>query len=175
MLRRALRELRVAEGEKNVLVIAAFEEVEHNPKWLQQQLQQQNRTGGAADGDASAAAAAAAASPPPPPPPPPPLPKRNASAGAPLDKAELLRRVSSGDIVGFASREYDAGHRCDHVQTFLQAHAPFTVEYEFGCEPYTVLPRSMAHWYEERFVGYGKDRVSWNYELAAKGAVQQTL
>jgi hypothetical protein len=26
----------------------------------------------------------------------------------------------------------------------------------------------MAHEYEERFVGYGKDRVSWNYELAAK-------
>ena len=29
----------------------------------------------------------------------------------------------------------------------------------------------MAHPYEERFVGYGKDRVSWNYELAARGAV----
>ena len=26
----------------------------------------------------------------------------------------------------------------------------------------------MAHPYEERFVGYGKDRVSWNYELAAR-------
>lgn len=44
------------------------------------------------------------------------------------------------------------------------------MQYEFGCEPYTVLPRTMAHDYEERFVGYGKDRVSWNYELAAKRA-----
>ena len=27
-----------------------------------------------------------------------------------------------------------------------------------------------ARVYEEQFVGYGKDRVSWNYELAARGA-----
>lgn len=32
------------------------------------------------------------------------------------------------------------------------------------------MPRATAHLYDERFVGYGKDRVSWNYELAAKGA-----
>ena len=30
------------------------------------------------------------------------------------------------------------------------------------------MPRATAHLYDERFVGYGKDRVSWNYELAAK-------
>lgn len=54
------------------------------------------------------------------------------------------------------------------MQTFLTSSAPYEVEYEFGCEPYTVVPRAMAHEYEERFVGYGKDRVSWNYELAAK-------
>ena len=35
---------------------------------------------------------------------------------------------------------------------------------------YTIVPRATAHLYDERFVGYGKDRVSWNYELAAKGA-----
>ena len=32
------------------------------------------------------------------------------------------------------------------------------------------MPRATAHLYDERFVGYGKDRVSWNYELAARGA-----
>ena len=86
-----------------------------------------------------------------------------------LDKDKLLARVRAGRIVGFASREYDAGHRCDHVRTFLATSSAYEVQYEFGCEPYTVLPRVMAHEYEERFVGYGKDRVSWNYELAAKG------
>ena len=34
------------------------------------------------------------------------------------------------------------------------------------------MPRATAHLYDERFVGYGKDRVSWNYELAAKGAAE---
>ena len=51
------------------------------------------------------------------------------------------------------------------------ASRAYAVAYEFGCEPYTVLPRAFAHEYEERFVGYGKDRVSWNYELAARGTV----
>ena len=87
-----------------------------------------------------------------------------------LRKETLHAQVRAGRLIGFASREYDAGHRCDHVQRFLHSTAPYMVDYEFGCEPYTVLPRSMAHEYEERFVGYGKDRVSWNYELAAKGA-----
>jgi hypothetical protein len=27
------------------------------------------------------------------------------------------------------------------VHTFLQATAPYEVQYEFGCEPYTVVPR----------------------------------
>ena len=56
------------------------------------------------------------------------------------------------------------------VHTFLSADTPFATEYRFGCEPYTIVPRADAHAYEETFVGYGKDRVSWNYELAAKQA-----
>ena len=56
------------------------------------------------------------------------------------------------------------------MHTFLSADTPFATEYRFGCEPYTIVPRADAHAYEETFVGYGKDRVSWNYELAAKQA-----
>ncbi|KAL1495658.1 hypothetical protein AB1Y20_016524 [Prymnesium parvum] len=87
-----------------------------------------------------------------------------------LDKPQLQRLVGAREVIGFASAVYDAGHRCDHVDRFLSTAAAYEVAYEFGCEPYVLLPRAMAHPYEERFVGYGKDRVSWNYELAAKGA-----
>ena len=68
--------------------------------------------------------------------------------GAPLfaaAKARLQAQVRAGLIVAFASREYDAGHRCDHVNTFLHSTSAYEVEYEFGCEPYTVVPRAMAH------------------------------
>ena len=125
-LRRALVDEGVRAGSPNVLVLAAFEQVEKT-------------SGGAA------------------------LPT--------LDKGRLVDLVKAGELIPFASREYDLGHRCDHIDRFLGEPRSYEVAYEFGCEPYTVLPRAMAHAYEERFVGYGKDRVSWNYELAARGTV----
>jgi len=123
LLRHHLSQLDVRAGSPNVLVLAAFEQVE-----------------------------------------------TSSSALVGLDKPHLRELVLSGDIIGFASAVYDAGHRCDHVDRFFSATSAYSVQYEFGCEPYTLLPRAMAHAYEERFVGYGKDRVSWNYELAARGA-----
>ena len=172
-LRRSLRELDVREGASNVLVLAAFEAVDHavglsdaqdsaQPEGDQSQLHDK---GFVAAGSRSGIAAAA--------------PGRRLSAlesnsSSPsglgpsedrdisryledrdisglsglgpsedpyLDKAKLLSSVRANTIVGFASREYDAGHRCDHVHTFLQATAPYEVQYEFGCEPYTVVPR----------------------------------
>ena len=177
-LRRSLRELDVREGASNVLVLAAFEAVDHavGPSDAQDSAQyarsQAHATLGAAmpEGDqsqlhdkgfvaaGSRSGIAAAA------------PGRRLSAlesnsSSPsglgpsedrdisglsglgpsedpyLDKAKLLSSVRANTIVGFASREYDAGHRCDHVHTFLQATAPYEVHYEFGCEPYTVVPR----------------------------------
>jgi len=163
-LRRSLRELDVREGASNVLVLAAFEAMDHavGPSDAQDSAQHARRqahaTLGAAmpEGDrsqlhdkgfvaaGSRSGIAAAA------------PGRRLSAlesnsSSPsglgpsedpyLDKAKLLSSVRANTIVGFASREYDAGHRCDHVHTFLQATAPYEVQYEFGCEPYTVVPR----------------------------------
>ena len=186
-LRRSLRELDVREGASNVLVLAAFEAMDHavGPSDAQDSAQHARRqahaTLGAAmpEGDqsqlhdkgfvaaGSRSGIAAAA------------PGRRLSAlesnsSSPsglgpsedrdisrylegrdisglsglgpsedqyLDKAKLLSSVRANTIVGFASREYDAGHRCDHVHTFLQATAPYEVQYEFGCEPYTVIPR----------------------------------
>jgi len=163
-LRRSLRELDVREGASNVLVLAAFEAMDHavGPSDAQDSAlharRQAHATLGAAmpEGDqsqlhdkgfvgaGSRSGIAAAA------------PGRRLSAlesnsSSPsglgpsedpyLDKAKLLSSVRANTIVGFASREYDAGHRCDHVHTFLQATAPYEVQYEFGCEPYTVVPR----------------------------------
>jgi len=41
--------------------------------------------------------------------------------------------------------------------------------YRFGCEPYLLVSRRFAPRYDESFVGYGKDRVAFTYELAARG------
>jgi len=72
--------------------------------------------------------------------------------------------------ISFLCFRYESGHICDQPDLFIETNRPFDTEYQFGCEPYTVVPRTAVHLYEEGFVGYGKDRVSWNYELAARGA-----
>jgi hypothetical protein len=85
-----------------------------------------------------------------------------------LTKPALLNLTASGDLISFASGLYESGHVCDQPARFLSASQPFQTQYQFGCEPYTVLPRRGMHPYEERFVGYGKNRVSWNYEMGAR-------
>lgn len=90
------------------------------------------------------------------------------AAARSLTKSRLRELSASGDLISFASATYEAGHACDEPALFLSKGRPYQTEYRFGCEPYTVVPRKGIHLYDERFVGYGKDRVSWNYELAAR-------
>ena len=105
-----------------------------------------------------------------------PMLPHDASGLAPmLNKVQLQAMVGSGKAIGFASNVYEMGHKCDRAAQFFGASQPYETQYEFGCEPYTIVPRATAHLYDERFVGYGKDRVSWNYELAAKGATFTVL
>ena len=47
-------------------------------------------------------------------------------------------------------------------------HSTLT-SYSMGCEPYLLYSRVHAPPYDERFVGYGKNRVSFHYEMAARG------
>lgn len=89
-------------------------------------------------------------------------------AAASMTKRDLIEFSRSGDVISFASATYESGHVCDEPATFLATEAPYETSYRFGCEPYTIVPRVGIHQYDERFVGYGKDRVSWNYELAAR-------
>lgn len=92
ILRRALAEADVRDGAKNVLVLAAFEEVEKPKKPVAPLMR--NATAAGSGGGANG--------------------RRLGVPVTELHKAELLRRVRAGQIVGFASREYDAGHRTRH-------------------------------------------------------------
>ncbi|KAL3924530.1 MAG: hypothetical protein SGPRY_003890, partial [Prymnesium sp.] len=83
----------------------------------------------------------------------------------------LLRRLwERGKAETFAARQYRLGHLCDDSRRWLHSTSPYEAPYQFGCEPYLLLRKETAPMYDERFVGYGKDRVSFTYELAARGA-----
>jgi len=45
----------------------------------------------------------------------------------------------------------------------------YATNYEYLWEPYVMLRRDEAPEYDERFIGYGNDKVSFAYELVAKG------
>ena len=161
MLRAHLAALDVRAGSPAIAVLAAFEQVQLTP------AEAAAAAAASRDADADAPSTSGASS----------SPMAGATRAQPpaLDVAQLRGMVRRGEAIGFASNVYEMGHKCDHTATFLGARAPYAVEYEFGCEPYTIVPRATAHLYEERFVGYGKDRVSWNYELAAKGSLFHVL
>ena len=58
-----------------------------------------------------------------------------------------------------------------HTQAWASATEPYGLSYRYGCEPYLLYNRLGAPSYSEVFVGYGKDRVSFTYEMAARGFV----
>ncbi|KAL1503035.1 hypothetical protein AB1Y20_011104 [Prymnesium parvum] len=75
-----------------------------------------------------------------------------------------------GEAETFAARQYWLGHVCDDSRRWLNSDSAYEAPYQFGCEPYVLLLRDSAPKYDEHFVGYGKDRVSFTYELVARGA-----
>ena len=87
-----------------------------------------------------------------------------------MAKGRLRVLVASGRAVPFASRQYALGHACDQPRKWLGTRRVYETAYRLGCEPYLLLSRRHAPPYPEDFVGYGKDRVAYTYELAARGA-----
>ena len=84
-------------------------------------------------------------------------------------KRHLSRMMRNGHAEGFAHSQYPLGHRCDNATRWLHSERPFLAKYSFGCEPYLLYNRRAASRLWEMFVAYGKDRVSFTYELAARG------
>lgn len=42
---------------------------------------------------------------------------------------------------------------------WLEAARPYAIQYEEGYEPYVIIARQLVPWYDERFVGYRKNKV----------------
>ena len=86
-------------------------------------------------------------------------------------KRDIAEHVRAGSAEAFAFTQYPMGHMCDKPARWLTADVPYAMRYAFGCEPYLLYNRRAAPKLWEMFVAYGKDRVSFTYELAARGFV----
>jgi len=74
-----------------------------------------------------------------------------------------------GRIKPFHGDNYKQGHRATDYKRWLEADKPYRIRYEEGYEPYVLVSRKFVPWYDERFVGYRKNKVVHLLHLAQTG------
>jgi glycosyltransferase-like protein LARGE len=73
-------------------------------------------------------------------------------------------------IVKVFAEHYPQGHRRTDFSRWFGSSAPYVIQPENGFEPYIIALRTGLPLYDERFRGYGWNKVSHLYELRHKGA-----
>ena len=86
----------------------------------------------------------------------------------PASKSELLRMLENRSIFTFRYHVWRAGHSATNYDHWKNATVPYRVSWSHDYEPYIVV-RSDALRYDERFVGFGWNKVSHIMELDAQG------
>lgn len=84
-------------------------------------------------------------------------------------KDAAVKMFWDGRIKAFHTDRYEAGHRATDYKKWLKAVRPYNIEYEEGFEPYVIISRKHVPWYDERFVGYRKNKVVHLLYLSTSG------
>uniref|UniRef100_A0A4W4G989 LARGE xylosyl- and glucuronyltransferase 2 n=2 Tax=Electrophorus electricus TaxID=8005 RepID=A0A4W4G989_ELEEL len=85
----------------------------------------------------------------------------------PKSKAELLSMLDMGTLYTFRYHVWTKGHAPTNYAKWRTATTPYKVEWEADFEPYVVV-RSDCPEYDQRFVGFGWNKVSHIMELDAQ-------
>ncbi|XP_036399760.1 LARGE xylosyl- and glucuronyltransferase 2 [Megalops cyprinoides] len=85
----------------------------------------------------------------------------------PKSKAELLSMLDMGTLYTFRYHVWTKGHAPTNYAKWRTATMPYKVEWESDFEPYVVVRRDCPE-YDQRFVGFGWNKVSHIMELDAQ-------
>ncbi|XP_024118751.1 LARGE xylosyl- and glucuronyltransferase 2 [Oryzias melastigma] len=85
----------------------------------------------------------------------------------PKSKAELLSMLDMGTLYTFRYHVWPKGHAPTNYAKWRTATTPYRVEWEPDFEPYVVVRRDCPD-YDQRFVGFGWNKVSHIIELDAQ-------
>ena len=86
----------------------------------------------------------------------------------PKDKDALVKMVQKKQLNSFHLYQYAKGHAPTKFSTWESTDEAYDIEWSNEYEPYIVV-RSNVTRYDERFVGYGWNKVSHIYELHMQG------
>ena len=86
----------------------------------------------------------------------------------PTSKAELLSMLDMGTLFTFRYHVWPQGHAPTNFAKWRTATTPYKVNWDHDFEPYVVVPRELPL-YDQRFVGFGWNKVSHILELDALG------
>ncbi|XP_033752458.1 LARGE xylosyl- and glucuronyltransferase 1-like [Pecten maximus] len=86
----------------------------------------------------------------------------------PKSKAELLSSLDMGDLYTFRYHVWPKGHFPTNYAKWRTATTPYTVSWEADFEPYIVVGKDVPM-FDQRFVGFGWNKVSHTMELDLLG------
>jgi glycosyltransferase-like protein LARGE len=85
----------------------------------------------------------------------------------PKSKSQVLSMLDQGQLYTFREHVWTRGHAPTDFARWRTATIPYRVQWEMDFEPYIVVQSNISH-YDERFVGFGWNKVSHIMELDAQ-------
>jgi hypothetical protein len=86
----------------------------------------------------------------------------------PETKYELLTLLKSNKIIPFYYHTWPTGHEPTDYDKWRTSTEPYLIKWKPDFEPYIVIDKGVPH-YDNRFVGYGWNKISHIMEVAASG------
>ncbi|CAG9768004.1 unnamed protein product [Ceutorhynchus assimilis] len=87
--------------------------------------------------------------------------------GLPKSKIELLKLVAKNEIKPFLADTWSVGHAPTNYEKWKTEYQPYQVKWQPHYEPYIVVKSNVVQ-YDERFLGFGWNKVSHIMELEAQ-------
>lgn len=86
----------------------------------------------------------------------------------PSNKSQLTSMLDTGELFTFREHIWKKGHTQTNFEHWKRTKKPYRVKWAEDFEPYFIVNHNVTR-YDERFVGFGWNKVSHVMELAAQG------
>jgi len=81
-------------------------------------------------------------------------------AGEDLTPSDINICMKQGTVTAFHTGHFAAGHSATDLDRWVKATSPYQVQYQHCYEPYIIMRKDQVPRYDERFRGYGMNKIS---------------